>query len=70
MFLKKTTKLLSVLLAVVMMLSCFTMGAFAAKATYQTGAQLNTLAAYSPDGSVTRLSTEERMSIVLPCCPC
>jgi hypothetical protein len=65
MFLKKTTKLLSVLLAVVMMLSCFTMGAFAAKATYQTGAQLNTLGAYSPDGSVTRLSTEERMSILL-----
>lgn len=61
---KKTTKLLSVLLAVVMMMSCFTMAAFAAKAQYQTGAQLNTLGAYSPDGAVTRLSTEERMSIV------
>jgi len=62
--LKKTTKLLSVLLAVVMMMSCFTMASFAAKATYQTGAQLNTLGAYSPDGAVTRLTTEERMSIV------
>ena len=47
-----------------MMMSCFTMAAFAAKATYQTGAQLNTLGAYSPDGAVTRLSTEERMSII------
>ena len=64
MFLKKTTKLLSVLLAVVMMLSCFTMAAHAAKAVYQTGANLNTLGAYSPDGAATRFSTEERMSIL------
>lgn len=61
---KKTTKLLSVLLAVVMMMSCFTMASFAAKATYQTAANLETLGAYSPDGAATRFSTEERMSIV------
>lgn len=61
---KKTTKLLSVLLAVVMMMSCFTMAAFAAKATYQTSANLTSLGAYSPDGAATRFSTEERMSIL------
>ncbi len=61
---KKTTKLLSVLLAVVMMLSCFTMASYAAKAVYQTGANLQSLGAYSPDGAATRFSTEERMSIL------
>jgi len=62
--LKKTTKLLSVLLAVVMMFSCFTMAAFAAKANYQTSANLESLGAYSPDGAATRFTTEERMSIL------
>jgi len=63
--LKKTTKLLSVLLAVVMMMSCFTMASYAAIADVKTGESLNGLSAYSPDGAVTRLSTDERMSLVL-----
>ncbi len=61
---KKTTKLLSVILAFVMVLSSMTMMASAKKATYQTVANLNTLSAYSPYGTVTRLSTEERVSIL------
>lgn len=61
---KKTTKLLSVLLAIVMMMSCFTMAAFAAKANYKTVQNLTDNAAYSPYGTVTRLSTEERLSIL------
>lgn len=61
---KKSTKLLSVLLAVVMILSSLTVGAFAAKTKYQTVSDLDNLKAYSPYGTVTRLDTEERMSIV------
>lgn len=61
---KKTTKLLSVILAFVMALSCMTMMASAAKETYQTVQNLTDKAAYSPYGTVTRLSTEERLSIV------
>lgn len=38
--------------------------AFAAKTKYQTSDNLTALDAYSPDGAVTRLSTEERMSVV------
>ena len=62
---KKTTKLLSVILAVVMMMSCFTMAAFAAVTNVKTGTALNSLGAYSPDGAATRFSTEERASILL-----
>jgi hypothetical protein len=62
---KKSTKLLSVLLAVVMILSSLAVGSFAAKTSYQTAANLTSLSAYSPYGTVTRLSTEERVSILL-----
>lgn len=61
---KKSTKLLSVILAVVMIFSTMSVMAFAAKTEYQTSDNLTALDAYSPDGAVTRLSTEERMSIV------
>lgn len=61
---KKSTKLLSVILAVVMIFSTMSVMAFAAKTDYQTSDNLTALGAYSPDGAVTRLSTEERMSIV------
>lgn len=62
---KKSTKLLSVILAVVMIFSTMSVMAFAAKKTkYQTSDNLTALDAYSPDGAVTRLSTEERMSVV------
>ena len=61
---KKMTKLLSVILAFVMALSCMTMMASAAKASYKTVDDLTANAAYSPYGTVTRLSTEERMSIL------
>ncbi|MBO5943869.1 MAG: dockerin type I repeat-containing protein [Clostridia bacterium] len=62
---KKMKKLLSVLLAVVIALSCMSVMASAAKANYKTVADLDTAKAYSPYGQVTRLSTEERASIVL-----
>lgn len=61
---KKSTKLLSVILAVVMIFSTMSVMAFAAKTEYQTSDNLTDLDAYSPDGAVTRLSTEERMSVV------
>jgi len=61
---KKSTKLLSIFLAVLMILSTLTVGAFAAKTNYKTVANLESLGAYSPYGTVTRLSTEERVSIL------
>lgn len=61
---KKSAKLLSVILAVVMIFSTMSVMAFAAKTEYQTSDNLTALNAYSPDGAVTRLSTEERMSVV------
>lgn len=61
---KKSTKLLSVILAVVMIFSTMSVMAFAAKTNYSSGEELTALDAYSPDGAVTRLSTEERMSVV------
>ena len=61
---KKSTKLVSVILAVVMIFSTMSVMAFAAKTKYQTSDNLTALNAYSPDGAVTRLSTEERMSVV------
>ena len=61
---KKSTKLLSVILAVVMIFSTMSVMAFAAKTKFQTSDNLNALNAYSPDGAVTRLSTDERMSVV------
>ena len=60
---KKMKKLLSVLLAVVISLSCMSVMASAAKTSYQTVDNLETLGAYSPYGTVTRLSSEERTSI-------
>ena len=57
-------KLLSVLLTVLMIFSSVSVGASAAKASYQTVQNLKDLQAYSPYGTVTRLSTEERMSIL------
>ena len=61
---KKSPKLLSVILAVVMIFSTMSVMAFAAKPNYRSGEELTALDAYSPDGAVTRLSTEERMSVV------
>lgn len=60
----KTKKLLSVVLAIVMALSCMSMTASAAKTAYKTVDELTALDAYSPYGQVTRLSTEERTSII------
>lgn len=61
----KMKKLLSVLLAVVLALSCMSVMASAARANYKQVADLVNNAAYSPYGQVTRLSTEERASILL-----
>lgn len=61
---KKMTKLLSVILAFVMALSCMTMMASAGRTSYKTVADLEALDAYSPYGTVTRLTTEERLSII------
>ncbi len=60
----KMKKLLSVLLAVVMILSSMTILSSAAVTNYQSVDELEALDAYSPYGTVTRLSTSERMSIV------
>ena len=60
----KMKKLLSVVLAVVLALSAFSIMGSAAKTDYKTVAELKALDAYSPYGQVTRLSTEERTSIV------
>ena len=60
----KMKKLLSVLLAVVLALSCMSVMASAAKTEYKTVENLTNLGAYSPYGQVTRLSTEERASMV------
>lgn len=62
---KKSTKLLSVILAIIMIFSSMSVLASAAKANYKTTADLEANAAYSPYGAVTRMSTEERMSLVL-----
>ncbi len=61
---KKSKKLLSVILAIVMIFSTMSVMASAAKASYQTVDNLNDLNAYSPYGTVTRLDTETRLSIV------
>ncbi len=61
---KKSVKLLSVILAVLMIFSSLSVASFAAKAEYKTVSELEALNAYSPYGQVTRLSTEERLSIV------
>ena len=60
----KTKKLLSVVLAVVLALSAFSIMGSAAKTNYKTVDELTALGAYSPYGQVTRLSAEERTSIV------
>lgn len=61
---KKFKKLLSVLLAMLMIFSCFTVMGSAAKTQYQTVENLETLGAYNTYGEVTRLSTEARTSII------
>ncbi len=61
----KMKKLLSVVLAVVLAFSALSVLGSAAKTSYQTVANLEALDAYSPYGQVTRLSVEERTSIVL-----
>lgn len=61
---KKSTKLLSVILAIVMLFSSMTVLASAAKTEYKTAENLQALNAYSPYGAVTRLSTEERVSML------
>ena len=61
---KKSTKLLSVLLAVVMLFSCMSVLASAARTEYKTVDDLDAIGAYNNYGSVTRLSTEARLSIL------
>lgn len=61
---KKSRKLLSVLLAMIMILSSMTMIASAAPANYRTVEALGANA-YSKYGAATRLSTEVRTSMVL-----
>lgn len=61
---KKSTKLLSVILAVLMIFSSLSVASFAARTNYKTAEDLTALNAYNQYGSVTRLSTEERMSIL------
>lgn len=61
---KKSTKLLSVILAILMIFSSLSVASFAAKTSYRTVADLEKLNAYNEYGAVTRLSTEERMSIL------
>jgi hypothetical protein len=63
-FMNKMKKLLSVVLAVVLAFSAFSVLGSAAKTAYKTVDELKALDAYSPYGQVTRLSTEERTSIV------
>ncbi len=60
----KMKKLLCVVLALVLALSCMSVAASAAVTQYKTVADLENLGAYSPYGQVTRLSTEERASMV------
>lgn len=60
----KMKKLLSVVLAVVLALSALSIMGSAAKTAYKTVDELTALNAYSPYGQVTRLSIEERTSIV------
>ena len=60
----KMKKLLSVVLAVVLAFSALSVLGSAAVTQYKTVADLEALDAYSPYGQVTRLSTEERASIV------
>lgn len=62
---KKMKKLLSVILAVIIALSCMSVMASAAKAEYQDVAELEKIGAYSPYGTVTRLTSEARVSIFL-----
>lgn len=61
---KKSTKLLSVILAILMIFSSLSVASFAAKAKYKTVDELEALQAYNQYGSVTRLTTDERMSIL------
>ena len=61
----KMKKLLSVVLAIVLALSCMSVAASAAKTAYKEVDELTALAAYSPYGQVTRLSVEERSSMIL-----
>lgn len=61
---KKSTKLLSVILAILMIFSSLSVASFAAKTRYENVSDLEALEAYSPYGSVTRLTTDERMSIL------
>jgi hypothetical protein len=63
-FMNKMKKLLSVVLAVVLAFSAFSVLGSAAKTAYKTVDELKALDAYSPYGQVTRLSTEERTSIL------
>ena len=60
----KMKKLLSIVLAVVLAFSAFSMLGSAAVTQYKSVAELEALDAYSPYGQVSRLSTEERASIV------
>ncbi len=61
----KMKKLLSVVLAVVLAFSALSVLGSAARTNYKTVADLEALDAYSPYGQVTRLSLEERTSILL-----
>ena len=61
---KKSAKLLSVLLAILMIFSSVSVLASAQVAKYKTTQQLEDMQAYGTHGEVTRLTTEERLSIL------
>ena len=61
---KKSAKLLSVLLAILMIFSSVSVLASAQVAKYKTTQQLEDMKAYGTHGEVTRLTTEERLSIL------
>ncbi len=60
---KKSAKLLSILLAILMIFSSVSVLAAAAPTQYKTSADLENLQAYDPYGRVTRFETDERISI-------
>ena len=58
---KKSTKLLSVILAIVMLFTSMSVMVSA----YRTSSELENMQAYSPYGTVTRLETNERLAMVI-----
>ena len=61
---KKSTKLLSIFLSILMVMSSVSVLAFAAKPEYKTVEALDKAGAYSQYGEVTRIPTDTRVSIL------